>query len=194
MPELEEDETQEITYSDLHRRVNEFAALLRDFVGVKPQDRVTFHLPMVPELPVSMLACARLGVIHSEVFGGFSGAACGQRMGDAKSTILVTMDAYYRGGKLIDHKVKADEAIEAAKKEGIEVEKVLVWRRIPGEYHSESEMVEGRDYFIDELLERLRGPGSRARVDGCRGHALPDVHERYHRSARRARSTRSAAI
>ncbi|MBV8998807.1 MAG: AMP-binding protein, partial [Solirubrobacterales bacterium] len=120
-------------------------------------DRVTFHLPMLPALPVSMLACARLGVIHSEVFGGFSGGACGQRMGDAKSTILVTMDAYYRGGKLTDHKVKADEAIEAARKEGIEVEKVLVWRRKPGEYHSESEMVEGRDYFIDELLGDYEG-------------------------------------
>jgi acetyl-CoA synthetase len=157
VPELEEDETQHITYSELHRRVNEFAALLRDFCGVKPQDRVTFHLPMVPELPVSMLACARLGVIHSEVFGGFSGTACGQRMADAKSTILVTMDGYYRGGKLIDHKSKADEAIEAARKEGTEVEKVLVWRRVPGEYHSESEMVEGRDYFIDEVLKDYEG-------------------------------------
>src|SRR5436309_11572155 len=105
VPELEEDETQEITYRELHRRVNEFAALLRDFTGVKVQDRVTFHLPMVPELPVSMLACARLGVIHSQVFGGFSGAACGQRMGDAQSKILVTMDAYYRNGELLDHKV-----------------------------------------------------------------------------------------
>jgi acetyl-CoA synthetase len=157
VPELEEDETQHITYSELHRRVNEFAALLRDFCGVKPQDRVTFHLPMVPELPVSMLACARLGVIHSEVFGGFSGGACGQRMADAKSTILLTMDSYYRGGKLVDHKVKADEAVEAARKEGIEVEKVLVWRRIPGEYHSESEMVEGRDFFVDELLGDYQG-------------------------------------
>jgi acetyl-CoA synthetase len=157
VPELEEEETQHITYSELHRRVNEFAALLRDFCGVQPQDRVTFHLPMVPELPVSMLACARLGAIHSEVFGGFSGAACGQRMGDAKSTILVTMDAYYRGGKLIDHKIKADEAVEAARKEGIEVEKILVWRRIPGEYHSESEMVEGRDFFVDDLLGDYQG-------------------------------------
>ena len=138
-------------------RVNEFAALLKDFVGVKPQDRLTFHLPMVPDLPVSMLACARLGVIHSEVFGGFSGVACGQRMGDANSTVLVTIDSYYRGGELIDHKIKADDAIEAARKEGIEVEKVLVWRRIPGEYHSESEMVEGRDYFVDELLENYKG-------------------------------------
>jgi acetyl-CoA synthetase len=155
--EPEDDAPLEITYRDLHRRVNEFAALLKDFVGAKPKDRITFHLPMVPELPVAMLACARLGVIHSEVFGGFSGAACGQRMADAKSTVLITMDAYYRGGDLIDHKVKADEAIEAARKEGLEVEKVLVWRRIPGEYHSESEMVEGRDFFIDELLSQYSG-------------------------------------
>src|ERR671931_2422717 len=157
VPELEEHETQEITYRDLHRRGKEFAALLEDFCGVKPQDRVTFHLPMVPELPVAMLSCARLGVIHSEVFGGFSGAACGQRMADAKSTILVTIDAYYRNGELIDHKVKADEAIEAARKDGVEVEKVLVFRRIPGEYHSESAMVDGRDFFVDELLENYEG-------------------------------------
>jgi acetyl-CoA synthetase len=157
VPELEEDGNEEITYRELHRRVNEFAALLRDFAGLKKQDRVTFHLPMVPDLPVSMLAAARLGIIHSEVFGGFSGAACGQRMADAQSTVLVTMDAYYRGGQLIDHKVKADEAIEAARKDGTEIEKVLVWRRKPGEYHSESEMVEGRDFFVDELLEQYKG-------------------------------------
>jgi acetyl-CoA synthetase len=154
VPEPEDAEVQEITYADLHHRVNEFAALVQDFAGLTAGDRITFHLPMVPELPVSMLACARLGVIHSEVFGGFSGAACGQRMADANSTVLVTMDAYYRNGDLIDHKVKADEAIEEARSEGIEVEKVLVWRRIPGEYHSESPMVEGRDYFVDELLDR----------------------------------------
>ena len=157
VPEPEDVEPVEITYAELHRRVNEFAALLRDFAGVKAGDRVTFHMPMVPELPVAMLACARLGVIHSEVFGGFSGAACGQRMADAKSTVLVTMDAYYRNGDLIDHKEKADQAIEEARKEGIEVEKVLVWRRVPGEYHSESEMVEGRDFFVDDLLDKYAG-------------------------------------
>ena len=157
VPEPEEDETKEITYAELHRRVNEFAALLQDFAGAKTGDRVTFHLPMVPELPVAMLACARLGVIHSEVFGGFSGTACGNRMADADSTILVTMDAYYRNGELIDHKVKADEAIEAARKEGTEVEKVLVFRRLPGEYHSGSPMVEGRDFFVHELLEQYKG-------------------------------------
>src|SRR5205085_1721087 len=63
----------------------------------------------------------------------------------------------YRNGELIDHKAKADEAIAAAREEGTEVEKVLVWRRLPGEYHSQSPMVEGRDYFIDELLEDYRG-------------------------------------
>jgi acetyl-CoA synthetase len=157
VPELEEDETQEITYNELHRRVNEFAALLKDFAGVKAGEVVTFHMPMVPDLPVAMLACARLGVIHSEVFGGFSGVACGQRMSDAQSTILVTMDGYYRNGELIDHKIKADDAVEEARKEGIEVEKILVWRRIPGEYHSESPMVEGRDFFVDELLEDYSG-------------------------------------
>ncbi|MEO6859463.1 MAG: acetate--CoA ligase [Solirubrobacteraceae bacterium] len=157
VPEPEDAETREITYADLHRRVNEFAALLQDFVGAKTGDRITFHLPMVPELPVSMLACARLGVIHSQVFGGFSGTACGQRMADAKSTILVTIDGYYRNGQLIDHKASADEAIEAAHKAGVEVEKVLVWRRHPGEYHSQSPMVGGRDFFVDELLEKYSG-------------------------------------
>jgi acetyl-CoA synthetase len=157
VPEPEEAETHEITYRQLHRRVNEFAALLKDFCGVKPHDRVTFHLPMTPELPVSMLACARLGAIHSQVFGGFSGAACGHRAADARSHILITIDSYYRNGELIDHKVKADEAIEAARKEGQEIDTVLVWRRIPGEYHSASPMVDGRDHFIDELMPKYAG-------------------------------------
>jgi acetyl-CoA synthetase len=157
VPEPEDDEPVEVTYQQLYDRVNEFAALLKDFGGVETGDRVTFHLPMLPELPISMFACARMGVIHSEVFGGFSGAACGGRIADSESKILVTMDGYYRNGELIDHKVKADEAIEAAKKEGQEVEKVLIWRRVPGEYHSESEMVEGRDFFVDELIEDYRG-------------------------------------
>ena len=157
VPEPEEEAEEEITYDELHRRIGEFAALLQEFCGAKTGDRITFHLPMVPELPVSMLACARLGVIHSEVFGGFSGAACGHRIVDSGSNILVTMDGYYRNGELIDHKAKADEAIAAARKEGVEVEKVLVWRRHPGTYASRSPMLEGRDFFIDELLESYRG-------------------------------------
>jgi acetyl-CoA synthetase len=155
--EPEAEATQVITYQELYKRVNEFAALLKDFCGVKAGDRVTFHLPMVPELPISMLACARLGVIHNQVFGGFSGAACGGRIADSGSEILVTMDAYYRNGELLDHKVKAEEAIEAAKKEGQKVEKVLVWRRHPGTYSSKTEMVKGRDFFVDELLPGYKG-------------------------------------
>jgi len=157
VPEPEDEVTQEISYAELHRRVNEFAALLEDFAGVSTGDRVTFHLPMVPQLPIAMLACARLGVIHSEVFGGFSGAACGHRIADSQSKILVTIDGYYRNGELIDHKAKADEAIAAAREEGVEVDKVLVWRRHPGEYASSSPMVHGRDFFVDELLEKYRG-------------------------------------
>ncbi|HMC52978.1 MAG TPA: AMP-binding protein, partial [Acidimicrobiales bacterium] len=156
VPEAEDDVTQAITYRDLHARVNEFAALLRDFAGVKTGDRVTFHLPMVPDLPVSMLACARLGVIHSQVFGGFSGAACGGRIADSQSKILVTMDGYYRNGELVDHKAKADEAVERAREEGVDVEKVLVWRRHAGEYRSKSPMVPGRDFFVDEVMRDYR--------------------------------------
>jgi acetyl-CoA synthetase len=157
VPEPEGEDTKAITYQELYKRVNEFAALLHGFCGVQTGDRVTFHLPMVPELPVSMLACARLGVIHSEVFGGFSGAACGGRIADSQSRILVTMDGYYRNGELIDHKAKADEAVATARKQGVEVDKVLVWRRHPGQYSSETPMVDGRDFFVDELLQDYRG-------------------------------------
>src|SRR5213594_605180 len=112
---------------------------------------------MVPDLPVSMIACARLGVIHSEVFGGFSGAACGGRIADSGSRILITMDGYYRNGELLDHKVKAEEALAAAEKEGQKVDKVLVWRRHAGKYSSKTEMVKGRDFFVDEVLADYRG-------------------------------------
>jgi acetyl-CoA synthetase len=157
VPEQEGERDIQVTYQDLYVRVNEFAALLRDFVGVKAGDRVTFHMPMVPELPVSMLACARLGVIHSQVFGGFSGVSCGDRIVDSDSQVLITMDAYWRNGQLIDHKSKADEAVEQAEKSGAKVDKVLVWRRYPGKYSSPTPMVEGRDFFVDELLEEHRG-------------------------------------
>jgi acetyl-CoA synthetase len=154
VPEPETADTLAITYQELYVRVNEFAALLRDFGGVKTGDRITFHLPMVPDLPIAMLACARLGVIHSEVFGGFSGTACGGRIADSGSHILITIDGYYRNGTLIDHKVKADEAVKVAHEQGVEVDKVLVFRRHPGQYASQSPMVEGRDFFVDELLPK----------------------------------------
>jgi len=157
VPEPEDGDTEVITYQELYARVNEFAALLRGFCGVQTGEVATFHMPMVPDLPVAMLACARLGVVHSQVFGGFSGAACGGRIADSKSKILVTMDGYYRNGELQDHKVKADEAIARALEEGVVVEKVLVFRRNPGEYASKSPMVAGRDFFVDELMPEYKG-------------------------------------
>ncbi len=157
VPELEEDEDVVLTYQELYVRVNEFAALLKDGLGLKTGEVVTMHMPMVPELPIAMLACARLGIIHSQVFGGFSGAACGGRIADSKSRILITMDSYYRGGVLQDHKVKADEAVARAAEDGTTVEKVLVFRRKAGEYGSKSPMVEGRDVFVDDLLSAYKG-------------------------------------
>ena len=103
--EDEDERDRVITYQDLYVRVNEFAALLRDFAGVKTGDRVTFHMPMVPELPVAMLACARLGAIHSQVFGGFSGAACGDRIVDSRSNVLITIELI---GRVIESRTSVE--------------------------------------------------------------------------------------
>jgi acetyl-CoA synthetase len=157
VPEPEEDAPVAITYQELYSRVNELAALLRDFAGLKTGDRATIHMPMIPELPITMLACARLGVIHSVVFGGFSGEACGLRAADSGSRVLIYADSYSRSGKLIDHKAAADIAVEVAKRESRTIDKVLVWRRYPGRYGSASPMVKGRDFFVDEVLKDFRG-------------------------------------
>jgi acetyl-CoA synthetase len=157
VPEPENEPHVALTYQELYVRVNEMAALLRDFAGIKTGDRVTIHMPMVPELPVTMLACARLGAIHSVVFGGFSGQSCGERIADSGSRVLVTMDSYYRNGTLLDHKEKADAALQTAEKEGQAVDKVLVWRRYPGRYGSTTPMVHGRDYFVNDVLQDFAG-------------------------------------
>src|SRR5580692_2760235 len=157
VPEPEGDAPVAVTYRELYVRVNEFAALLRDFCGLKAGDRVTIHMPMVPELPVTMLACARLGVIHSVVFGGFSGEACGLRIADSGSHVLITMDGYYRSGKMLDHKAGADIAVDISAKEGTKVEKVLVWRRHPGQNASATPFMKGRDFFVDEVLPNYSG-------------------------------------
>ncbi|HEV2359664.1 MAG TPA: acetate--CoA ligase [bacterium] len=157
VPEPEQDAPVAITYQELYVRVNEVAALLRDFCGLKAGDRVTVHLPMTPELPITMLACARLGVIHSVVFGGFSGEACGIRIADSRSRVLITMDGYYRNGKLLDHKANADIAVAAAAKEGQAVDKVLIWRRSPDRSATNTPLVEGRDHIMNEVLQSYRG-------------------------------------
>jgi acetyl-CoA synthetase len=157
VPELEDETIQHVTYQDLYVRVNEFAALLHDFCGLKAGDRVTLHMPMVPELPIAMLACARLGVIHSQVFSGFSGRACADRIVDSGSRVLITMDAYYRNGILQDQKEKADTAAEEAAKEGHPLEQVLIWQRHPGRYSSAKPLAPGRDHLVNDLLKRYRG-------------------------------------
>jgi acetyl-CoA synthetase len=157
VPEPEDEPHVALTYRELYMRVNEVAAVLRDFAGLKAGDRVTLHLPMTPELPITMLACARLGVIHSEVFGGFSGKACGDRIADSGSHVLITIDGYYRNGQMVDHKEKADVALKAAAEQGQTVDKVLVWRRHRGKYASQTPMTASRDYFMDDLIRKYGG-------------------------------------
>src|SRR6476661_7346356 len=144
VPELEDEPLYTLTYQEL-------------FVGVNKGDRVTIHMPMIPERPITMLACARLGIIHSVVFGGFSGEACGLRAADSGSRVLIYADGYYRNGKWIDHKGNSDIAVQTAKKEGQEIDKVLVWRRYPGKRMSEAAMVSERDYFVEDVLKDHRG-------------------------------------
>lgn len=157
VPEREDDPIHTITYQDLYVRVNEFAALLQEVAGVKRGDRVTIHMPMVVELPVAMLACARLGVIHSVVFAGFSGQACADRLVDSESSVLITMDGYYRNGAWLDHKAKADVAVAQAKAQGQAVNRVLIFERHPGHYGSPTPLVEGRDIVVNDLLGTYRG-------------------------------------
>jgi acetyl-CoA synthetase len=164
VPEPEHESTQHLTYQELYVRVNEFAALLRDFCGLKAGDRVTLHMPMVAELPITMLACARLGVIHSQVFSGFSGKACADRIVDSQSRVLITSDAYYRGGTLLDHKEKADIAAAEAAKDGHKVDKVLIWQRYPGKSSSPTPLVEGRDFIVNDVIKQYR----RRRVEPAR--------------------------
>ena len=157
VPELEEERVQHITYQELYVRVNEFAALLRETAGLKRGDRVTIHMPMSAELPITMLACARLGVIHSVVFGGFSSSACADRIVDSNSRVLITMDAYYRAGKLLNHKTVDDEACELAAKDGQKVDKLLIWQRYPGKMSSDAKLEEGRDIIVNNELKKYYG-------------------------------------
>ena len=122
--EGEDGETRHISYSDLHEQVNETAAALRA-AGVEEDDVVTIHLPMVPALPVTMLACARIGAPHSVVFAGFSASALANRVNDAASDHVVTIDGYYRRGDFLDHIEKADDAMEETDRSP----EVLVWTR-----------------------------------------------------------------
>jgi acetyl-CoA synthetase len=119
------EENRIFTYQQLHYHVCKFANVLKKF-GVKKGDRVSIYLPMIPELPMAMLACARIGAIHSVVFGGFSSEALRDRINDCGSKVLITADGYYRSGRIVPNKVNADEAL----KDCPEVEKVIVVKRL----------------------------------------------------------------
>jgi len=107
-----DEDNRTITYEELHREVNEFAAALRD-LGVGEDDVVTMYMPMIPELPIGMLACSRIGAPHSVVFAGFSAEALATRMNAADSDYLITCDGYYRRGDPLDHLEKANEGLDA---------------------------------------------------------------------------------
>ncbi|NEU58899.1 acetate--CoA ligase [Halorussus sp. MSC15.2] len=125
-----DEENRTYTYEELHREVNEFAAALRE-MGVGEDDVVTMYMPMIPELPIAMLACARIGAPHSVVFAGFSADALATRMNSADSEYLVTCDGYYRRGDALEHKAKADEGLDGVEHE---VSDVVVVDRLGDDY------------------------------------------------------------
>ena len=139
------DETKKYTFSELKDEVSKFANGLKE-MGVKKGDIVTFYLPMIPELAIGLLACARIGAPHSVVFGGFSPSALRERMDDAESKFLVTADGYYRRGKVINMWENAEEALEGTSN----VEKVISVERIG---RDDVEYKEGRDVVYEDLVK-----------------------------------------
>ncbi|MFC7201301.1 acetate--CoA ligase [Halospeciosus flavus] len=142
-------ETRTYTYQDLSREVNALAAALRD-LGVEADDVVTVYMPMIPELPITMLACARIGAVHSVVFAGFSGDALATRMENSNSEYLLTCDGYYRRGTAYDLKSKADNACLAVPQsvEQVVVDRLGDDRSLGDDYHDYGDLVadhEGAD-------------------------------------------------
>jgi len=137
-------ESRKYTYAELHREVCKLANVLKK-MGVKKGDRVTIYLPMIPELAMSLLACARIGAIHSVVFGGFSADSLRDRILDCKSTFLITNNYGYRSGKLLNSKDVADQALTQCP----DVKKVLVVARAD----KETKMEAGRDFWWHEEMK-----------------------------------------
>ncbi len=138
------EDTQHITYKQLHERVCKFANVLKQ-QGVQKGDRVCIYLPMIPELAISVLACARIGAVHSVVFAGFSATALSTRINDCEAKMVITSDGSYRGAKTIDLKGIVDEALESCPG----ISSVLVAKRIG----SDINMKEGRDHWLQPLLD-----------------------------------------
>ena len=139
-----------LTYWELSREVNRAAGALRR-LGIARGDRVAIYLPMIPEAAIAMLACARIGAVHSVVFGGFSAESLRDRINDAQATALITADAGYRRGQVVPLKRFADEALAGCPS----IRHVLVVRRRPGAEGDEAfaKMREGRDHWWHRLLD-----------------------------------------
>ena len=144
-PNDPQEEAQHISYNTLYAQVNKMANVLRD-QGVKKGDRVCIYLPMIPELAYAVLACARIGAIHSVVFAGFSSNALSTRINDCDASIVLTADGSFRGNKTIDLKSIVDQALEDCP----QVTSVLVTERIG----SDMSMREGRDHLLQPLMEK----------------------------------------
>ena len=138
-------EDKRITYRELHEHVCRFANVLKKH-GVKKGDRVTVYMPMIPEAAYAMLACTRIGAVHSVVFGGFSPDSLAGRIVDAESTFIVTADEGLRGGRPVPLKENTDKAIDIAARQHVMVKKVLVVRRTGGKVG----WAPGRDFWMDE--------------------------------------------
>jgi acetyl-CoA synthetase len=136
------------TYKELHKEVCKFANVLKS-LGVKKGDRVCFFLPMIPELPIGMLACTRIGAIHSIVFGGFSSDSLRDRIQDSQTKVLVTCDGTFRGAKAVPQKSSADDAVKACPS----IEKVVVVRRV-GEKMA-CPMQAGKDLWWHEEMAKV---------------------------------------
>ncbi len=143
-PNNPDEEAQHITYKQLKERVCKMANVLRE-KGIEKGDRVVIYLPMIPELAISLLACARIGAVHSVVFAGFSSTALSTRINDCGAKMVLTSDGSYRGAKTIDLKGIVDDALEDCPG----IESVLVVNRI----NSDIKMKEGRDEWLAPLME-----------------------------------------
>ncbi len=142
-------EEKRVSYRELHREVSRFSNVLKS-LGVKKGDRLAIYLPMILELPIAMLACARIGAIHSVVFGGFSAEALKDRMLDAGCRVLITSDGGFRGTKKIPIKEIANQALEYFEKAGQSVERCIVVRRTGDPVG----MKNGRDFWWDDLINQ----------------------------------------
>src|SRR6202789_3343445 len=145
MWEAEDGSTLQLTYAELFERVCKFANVLQG-LGVKAGDCVAIYMPMIPEIAVALLASARIGAVHSVVFGGFSANALADRIADCKAKILITADGGYRRGKIVPLKETADEAL----KKCYTIEKSIVVQRTK----EEVAWKEGRDLWWHELEEK----------------------------------------